>query len=265
MKKRVISAIVALAIVIPLIILGGLWFYIGAGLIGVIGFNEMLMARDKKKKIPVLMKLLSMISFVVIMLSSINSTYEFVIDYKFIAIPFLLCLTPIIFYIDSGKYDIEDALYLLGSIFFLGVSFNFLITIRNMNLYYFLYLIIITIMTDTFAHFFGTQIGKHKLCPKVSPNKTIEGFIGGLLFGTFMGTMFYTTMLESNLSLLVIILITMLLSIMASMGDLVFSAMKRHFNIKDFGNIMPGHGGVLDRVDSILFAALTMALFISIL
>ena len=263
MKKRVISAVIVLAIIIPLIILGGLWFYIGIGVVGVIGFYEILMIREKKKKFPVVMKLLSMISFVTILLTD-NNTFEFIIEYRYLILPLLLLFTPIIFYAKSGKYDAEDALYLIGAVFFLGIAFNVLITIRNLDLYYFLYLMIITITADTFAHFIGTQIGRYKLCPKVSPNKTIEGFIGGTLFATFIGTMFYITMFE-NSSLLSITFISLLLSVFSSVGDLVFSAIKRHFEIKDFGNIMPGHGGVLDRVDSILFAGLALAMVMSLL
>ncbi len=265
MKKRLISAFVALLIVIPLIILGGTWFYIGAGLIGLIGFNELLSAREKSKKFPIPVKLLAVLSFTIVMMSNISSSNEFIIDFRYIVIPFVLCLIPMIPYYKNDRYNIEDALFIIGSVFFIGVSFNFLISIRSMDLYYFLYLIIITILSDTFAHFFGTQIGKHKMSPKISPNKTIEGLIGGTIFSTFVGTVFFVTIFEYTGSVIVIVLISLLLSIMSAFGDLIFSAIKRHFNIKDFGNIMPGHGGVLDRTDSIIFAALAFALVISFL
>lgn len=264
MKKRVISALIALAIVIPLIILGGVWFYVGVGIIGVIGFYEILSIREKKKKFPIITKVLAMISFIIILLS-FNDTYEFIIDYRYLVIPLLLLAIPLIPYAKTDKYDTEDALYLIGSVFFLGISFNLLITIRNLNLYYFLYLIIITIMTDTFAHSVGTLIGKYKLCPRVSPNKTVEGLIGGTIMATFIGTMFYITMFDNTMSLVYVILITMLLSLIGSLGDLLFSAIKRDFGVKDFGNIMPGHGGILDRLDSVLFAGLALATVISFL
>ena len=118
-------------------------------------------------------------------------------------------------------------------------------------------------MTDTFAHFFGTKIGKYKLCPKVSPNKTIEGSIGGAIFGTFIPSVFYLTVFGGNV--LVIVLITLLLSIVAQCGDLVFSSIKREYDVKDFGKIMPGHGGVLDRFDSLLFSILIFSIIISYL
>ncbi len=265
MKKRVISAIVALAIIIPLIILGGIYFYLGAGLIGLIGFNELLTIREKKKKIPLLMKFLSIASFAIIMMSSVTNTISFNMDFCYIVIPFILCLIPLVFYHNKNKYDFDDAMYLIGIIFFLGIAFNLLITIRNLDIYYFIYLILITIMSDTFAHFFGTQIGKYKLCPTISPNKTIEGLIGGTVMATFIGTIFYVTIFDFSDSAIIIILISLLLSLMSALGDLVFSAIKRHYDVKDFGNIMPGHGGVLDRVDSIIFASIALALVLRFL
>jgi len=264
MKKRVISALIALAIVIPLIILGGTWFYAGVGIVGIIGFYEMLSVREKKKKFPVITKALAMVSFIIILLS-FNNTYEFIIDYRYLVIPLLLIAIPLIPYAKTDKYDTEDALYLIGSVFFLGISFNLLITIRNLDLYYFIYLILITIMSDTFAHSVGTLIGKYKLCPKVSPNKTLEGLIGGTVMATFIGTMFYITMFDSTTPVIFVILITMLLSLIGSLGDLLFSTIKRDYGIKDFGNIMPGHGGILDRLDSVLFAGLALATVISFL
>ena len=127
-----------------------------------------------------------------------------------------------------------------------------------MDLYIFIYLLLITIMSDTFAYFVGRKFGKHKMCPSVSPNKTWEGFVGGLIISTIVSTLFYHFLVDEE-SILLLILITILLSIIGALGDLVFSSIKRHFGIKDYGNIMPGHGGVLDRLDSILFVILAFS------
>ena len=265
MKKRVISAIVALAVIIPLIVLGGYWYYVGIGIVGVIGFYELISIKEKKKNIPIVMKLLSMISFVLIMFSSINNNYQFQVDYIYLTLPLVLCLMPIVFFNKEKEYVITDALYLIGSVFLLGIAFNFLIVFRSFGLNYFIYLILITIMSDTFAHFVGSQIGKYKLCPSVSPNKTIEGLIGGTFFATFIGTIFYLTFIDSSISLPVVIIMTLVLSLSGAIGDLIFSAIKRYFGVKDFGNIMPGHGGVLDRLDSVLFAGLVMSIIVTLL
>ena len=118
-------------------------------------------------------------------------------------------------------------------------------------------------MSDTFAHFFGTKIGKHKLCPAVSPNKTVEGMVGGVFFGTFLGMVFFKTFIDVSADLFLVIVVSLVLSLIAEFGDLVFSAIKRRYGVKDYGNIMPGHGGVLDRLDSILFAILAFSYLVT--
>ncbi|MBC7765992.1 MAG: phosphatidate cytidylyltransferase [Hyphomonadaceae bacterium] len=120
-------------------------------------------------------------------------------------------------------------------------------------------------MTDTFAYFSGMLLGKHKLCPSISPNKTVEGAIGGLLgvtvFFVILGSCVHVfgayTINYINLTIL-----GLLCGVTAQIGDLSASLIKRQYNIKDFGNIMPGHGGVLDRFDSLLFVAPTVYYFV---
>ena len=127
------------------------------------------------------------------------------------------------------------------------------------------YLVLITVMTDTFAYLTGMLIGKHKLLEVISPKKTWEGLIGGTFFGVFIATIYYITVINSNISLLIVIPITLLLSIVGQLGDLFFSAIKRYFDKKDFSNLMPGHGGVLDRLDSLIFVLLAYSFFLNIL
>lgn len=251
MKKRIISAIIAILICTPVVLLGGNVFYIGLALLGIIGFYEIIKVR--KKDLPATMKVIGLILFVYLMAESWFN-YLSVNTIDIIILIILLTLIPIVFYNKSKKYSVEDAFYLLSSIIFLGVGFNSFGLIRFEGLYLFVYLIMITILTDTFAYFTGYFLGKHKMSPTVSPNKTWEGFIGGSVIGTLVPTVFYMLMFGGNV--FVVILVTLLLSLIGQLGDLVFSAIKRHFNIKDYGNIMPGHGGVLDRLDSILFVAL---------
>lgn len=120
-------------------------------------------------------------------------------------------------------------------------------------------------MTDTFALFTGMFIGKNKLAPTISPKKTIEGFIGGALMGTFIATSFYVTVINQTKSLVLVILVTFLLSCVGQLGDLVFSFIKREYGKKDFSNLIPGHGGILDRFDSLIFVVLAFILVHSII
>lgn len=263
MKKRIISAIVALLIVIPLIVLGGTVFKVGVGLVGILGFYEMLSMKDNERKIPILIKVISIILFVIIMLSFGYNTEKLYFDYSTLLLILLLILSPIVFY-SRRDYNITDATFIIAIILFLGISFNALIALRNAGIENIIYLALITIMTDTFAHFWGTNIGIHKLCPKVSPKKTIEGLIGGTLMGTIIGVLYYITAFEYS-SLMAVVAMTLLFSLIGQLGDLIFSAMKRNYDIKDFGNIMPGHGGILDRLDSIIFVTLAYSFILTFL
>lgn len=259
MKERVISAIVALIIVIPLIILGGYAYYIGVSIISIMGYYEILNVREKEKKINPIVKALTLVSYLCIVMSAfIGKTNTFNIDYRLILLDIFVCLLPLLIF-TKKDYDGEDALMLLAITLFLGISFNYLITIRNMDILYLLYVLLVTMMSDTFAHFFGTKIGRYKLAPNISPNKTIEGMIGGVAFGTFIGAMFFLTFISNEANPFFIVVMSLALSLVAEFGDLVFSAIKRKYGVKDYGNIMPGHGGVLDRLDSIIFTVLAFS------
>ncbi len=259
MKTRVISAIVALIIIIPIIFYGGLAFEIGVAIIGMIGLWELLKLRESERKFPILIKVITFLSFLALVLLNTEYSDNFMLDYKVLALIIFLHLLPLVFYHDNKKYNITDALFLVGSIFFLGIAFNFLITVREFDLNYLIFLLLITIFTDTFAYITGMLIGRNKMIPSVSPKKTWEGFIGGTVFGVLISAAFYITTFNYTGNIFLLIFIVALLSIIGQMGDLVFSSIKRHFKTKDFGNIMPGHGGVLDRLDSILFVLLAFS------
>ena len=125
--------------------------------------------------------------------------------------------------------------------------------------------IIILIWTnDTFAYLVGKNIGKNKLFPSVSPKKTIEGFAGGLVFTVIVGTLLANYYIMASM-LYIWIVIAAIVSIFSTLGDLIESKLKRVAGIKDTGNIMPGHGGILDRLDSIIFVIPFINLFYLIL
>ena len=111
---------------------------------------------------------------------------------------------------------------------------------------------IIAFATDTCAYFAGYAFGKHKLIPKVSPKKTIEGSIGGILGSTLICLAFGYYF---NIDLKVIVILGFLGSIVAQVGDLFASSVKRYVGIKDYGKLIPGHGGILDRFDSVILVA----------
>ena len=266
MKKRLISAIIALLIIIPILLTGGTIYNITVYILSLIGLRELLNIKATKKELPIFIDLISYIVMSLIIIGSFNKTnMVFTVDYRIIGGVFLIYLLPAVMYHDRSKYSIVDAFFLMGAIFFLGISFSLLILVRNISLNILVYLLLITIITDTYAYLTGMLIGKHKLLEEISPKKTWEGSIGGSLFGTFIGTVFYMTVVNTNANLLVIILVTLFLSILGQFGDLAFSAIKRYYGKKDFSNIMPGHGGILDRLDSIIFVLIGFMFFITLI
>lgn len=266
MKKRVISAIVALLIAVPIFLQGGFIFNIFIYLISMIGLKEFLDVKETKKELPSFITFISFIVMSLIVLNNTNtSTIKFTMDYRIIVGLFLVFLLPTVLYHNREKYSINDAFYLIGGIFFLGASFSLIIVLRNISLNLIIYLFLITIMTDTYAYLIGRLIGKHKLLESISPNKTWEGMIAGTLVGTFIATTFYKVVINPAVNILLITAVTLFLSILGQYGDLVFSAIKRYFGKKDFSNIMPGHGGILDRFDSIIFVVFGILFFISII
>ncbi len=257
MKVKVLSAIFLIAFFVPILIIGEVPFSITMSILSVAGLYELLKVREKKKKFPVILKICAYIIVLGLALHNINSIeFQFNFNYKVMSGLIFLFLAPMVFINDSKKYNLNDALFLIGSILFMGLSFNLLIITRNYDINYIIYLFLITTITDTFALFGGKLVGKHKLCEKISPNKTFEGLVCGVFMGTFVSTCFYFTIINSNISLVLVIIISLILCLISQLGDLIFSSIKRYYDIKDFSNIIPGHGGILDRFDSLICVTL---------
>ena len=264
MKKRTISAIVAMLILVPLFYKGGMIFNAAVYVVTILGFREFIKIRDRK--IPDFIRLISYLIITFIYFSIVLSKeMNFIIDYRLLAGLFSLVLLPVVLYHNEKTYNINDAFYLVGGIMFLGLSIPLFCIYRELGLRVIVYLLSITVATDTYAFIIGSLIGRHKLLEDISPKKTIEGLIGGTIVGTFIGTMFFITVISSTINIYQIIFITLFLSIVGNIGDLFFSAIKRAYKVKDFSNIMPGHGGILDRIDSIIFVMLIFTFFTGIL
>jgi len=122
-------------------------------------------------------------------------------------------------------------------------------------------------VTDTFAYFSGRLFGKHKLIPAVSPKKTVEGSVGGTLFAVIL-TVLYGFVIgqvsEATPNYIALAVVALVVSLLSQCGDLVMSLVKRRFGIKDYGKLFPGHGGVLDRFDSVVITAPTLYFLITL-
>lgn len=266
MKQRIISAIVMLLIVIPVFIIGGNVFKLAIFLVAMLGMKEYLDIKETKKDLPIFIKLMGYL-FIPLILFTVHVTEDLnmIVDFRIITGLLMILLLPVVLYHNRNTYSINDANYVFMGVMFLGIAMSLFNTYFDMNSNLLLYLILITVMTDTFAYITGMLIGRHKLLEIISPKKTWEGLIGGTVFGVFIATCFYVTVVNSSISLPIIIFSTFVLAIVGQLGDLFFSAIKRYFGKKDFSNLMPGHGGILDRLDSIIFVLLAYSFFLTIL
>ena len=186
----------------------------------------------------------------------------------------LLVLSHTVF--EHKSFSIEQACVSAAGIFYVGLAFAHLILLRftgepamvstslgNLQLgcAWIWTALIGTWASDTFAYFTGSLLGRHKLCPEISPNKTIEGFVGGII-----GTMLSVTGLGVLFSfpLLPMAGLGLCIALVATLGDLVESVIKRATGIKDSGSLIPGHGGILDRFDSVMFTVPFVYYFVQI-
>lgn len=183
----------------------------------------------------------------------INNNFENMM-YILVAATFILLIVPVI---DLRYTFIDVALTILGFIY-AGILFStvYLVNAKTSGAFLVWLIFIGSWLSDTSAYYSGRLFGKHKLCPKVSPKKTIEGSLGGLVGATLFCGIFgiivsrYTTVMP----ILHYFLIGAVCGIVGQFGDLVASSIKRYVGIKDYSNLIPGHGGILDRFDSIIFS-----------
>ena len=261
MKSRTLGAILLLTILIFSLIIGYEAFAIVMLLCAILGYRELMNIRFKDKNNNI--ETVRFFGYVSIILVIWNNVFYTLDDKLTLIIP-MLCLTiPIIFYNDGKKYNINDALYILGVILFIGFSFNNIIYLDKLDIHKCILIFILSFATDTYAYISGLLIGKHKLT-NISPKKTVEGSVIGVIMGVIIGGLYYYTFI-GGLGIKSILIICLVLSILSEIGDLIFSSIKRYFNKKDYSNLIPGHGGILDRFDSVIFVSLGLTIILSLL
>ena len=248
MKVRTLTAIIALLIFLPILLQGGMILMLFAYLLALIALKELLnMNMIKFLSIP---GLISALALVIIMLPQDAGDCVQVIQLKgLIAMSFIVLSYTVL---SKNRFSFMDAAFCLMTVAYIGIGFMYFYETRSEGLHYILYAFLIVWLTDTGAYILGKLMGKHKLWPVISPNKTIEGFIGGIICSILV-PLIMQFFVDFHMNIWTLLLVTIILSMFGQLGDLVESGFKRHFGVKDSGRILPGHGGILDRFDSFMF------------
>ncbi|MGG0718799.1 phosphatidate cytidylyltransferase [Robertmurraya massiliosenegalensis] len=252
MKQRIITAIIAAAIFLPIVIIGGVPLILLAYLLASIALYELLKMRNLK-----LFSVPGIISLIVLWIFLLPDQLQDILialKYSKVEVALLAILLFLTYTVATkNKFTFDDVAFSIMSIIYIGMGFLYFIETRETGgLIYIFYSLFIIWATDSGAYFIGRKIGKRKLWPEISPNKTVEGFLGGIICAVVVSILF-GIFSDIDSSFLKLGIITIFLSIFGQVGDLVESALKRHYHVKDSGRLLPGHGGILDRFDSLLF------------
>lgn len=268
MKQRIITAVLAFFVLLPVLIFSDTFIFpLGLAVCAVLSVWEMFACVGLKNA-----WLFTAPMYV------LGTAFPFLIRYlpdRDLLAPIAICaavvwtlyaFTVLIF--SHGKYPLEAVFVASFSLFYIFIGFNAILFIHDCEpggkyLYYICFLG--AWITDIFAYFCGRAFGKHKLIPDVSPKKTVEGSIGGTVFCILVMVIFgfvvEKLVPEISANLLIFAVAGVLIAVVSQIGDLSMSVIKRKYGVKDYGFIFPGHGGVLDRFDSVIAVSALLMVF----
>ena len=253
-KTRLLSGIVLVAAALVLIITGGDVLLFSTLLISYIGMFELYRIFHVEKELP------GIVGYLAATVFYCNLKWAFLPDLMVVVLGFLMALM-FVYVFTYPKYKTEQMLAVFFGVFYVAVMLSYLYQVRAMgDGRYLAWLIFLSSWgCDTSAYCVGMLLGKHKLAPVLSPKKSVEGAVGGVagaaLLGFLFATVFGGKMTELMYPRLACTLACAIAAVISQIGDLAASAIKRNHDIKDYGNLIPGHGGILDRFDSMLFTA----------
>lgn len=253
-KTRLLSGIVLVILAIGFIILGGDILLAVIGLISLIGMYELYRVLKIEKSVIGIMGYLAAIVYF------LNIRFAFVPDILMLVFAFLILL--LFAYVFSyPKYDAKQVMTVFFCLFYVAGMLSYVYQIRMLeNGKYLAFLVFICSWgCDTCAYCVGKLIGKHKMSPILSPKKSVEGALGGVIGAALLAALyafiFRNPMSLSTVEIWIIAGITAVAALISMVGDLAASAIKRNYDIKDYGTLIPGHGGILDRFDSMIITA----------
>ena len=262
MVKRIITGVIAAALLAAVCIFANsIVFSVAFGLLALLGVYEMLGCIGARRNFAIALCSYAMTIIAVVLVHTVSRHSLYITAYA----GTLFCVLLILFasaVFSDGRVSVDKVCIAFTTCAYIITGFVSIILLRDMRMGKYVYLLafIGPWVSDTFAYFTGMLLGKHKLIPSVSPKKTVEGSLGGILF-CIIGCIVYGYIVkaitggETQFHIVFLALLGLIISIVSQIGDLIFSLIKRRYDIKDYGFIFPGHGGVLDRFDSVIATA----------
>lgn len=260
MIKRILTAIIALCVLTPFLVFSHTnLLLIFTGCLSGIAMYEILVCAGLLSNPFISIPTFAVSTAVVIMTRMISDTN------RYFTVTFLMFFTYVVYIMtvsvfSRGKVRVSDAAITAMAGIYIIFGFCSIVLLRDLKYGQYIYLLAFLVpwISDSGSYFVGINLGRHKLIPDVSPKKTVEGAVGGILFGVLSAIVFgliisYTFSIEVSYPALIIAGFVM--CILSQFGDLIASLIKRHYNKKDYGTVFPGHGGVMDRFDSIIATA----------
>lgn len=253
-RTRLLSGIVLVALALLFIITGGRVLLASTCAISLVGLMELYRVFDINKK-PV-----GILGYLFTVLYYFDLLYQFLPNLEILVIAFLILLLAC-FVLTYPKYHSRQIMASFFGVFYVSIMLSFIYQTREItNGKYIVWLIFLCSWgCDTCAYCVGRLFGKHKMAPVLSPKKSVEGAIGGVA-GAFLLTLIYSLIFKNQMQIggreiLILGLISAVGALISMIGDLAASAIKRNYDIKDYGKLIPGHGGILDRFDSVIITA----------
>ncbi len=252
-KTRALSGIVLVALALLFIIHGGALLLVVVGIVSVIGLFELYRVFGIEKNIGIIGYIAAAVYF-------FDLWFHFIPNILLLIMAFLIvCMCAFVF--SYPKFSVTQIFALFFGFFYVAVMLSCVYLTRQLpNGSYLVWLIFLSAWgCDTSAYCFGMLLGKHKMTPNLSPKKTVEGAVGGVI-GAAVLTIIYGFIFKNGMQANVQYIMMMAVvaacgALIAMVGDLAASAIKRNYDIKDFGKLIPGHGGIMDRFDSVIFVA----------
>ncbi|MEE0970586.1 MAG: phosphatidate cytidylyltransferase [Clostridia bacterium] len=268
MLKRIITSIVGVAILIPVLWYSDTYLFIGAmSLASVIGCFELLRCIGVHKKYALSLPQYLIAAVLPILMRLGGGKGVWLKTAIFIHVAFILYLLAIAVF-SKGKIKVSEVANAFAICLYINVGFSSVVLLRDfedIGKYIFLLVFIGAWITDIFAYFCGMAFGKHKLIPEVSPKKTVEGSVGGIVFCALAYVIYGLVVANTfnvEMNIVALGVFGVIISIVSQVGDLSASLIKREYGVKDYGSLFPGHGGILDRFDSVLAVASVLMMLV---